>query len=715
MNTRKTSLSFVLFCIIMLITLTAGRSAAQLPWPVEATGSDHPMGNSCGEFQQYGGGPYLHTGIDIREDHAPTGPWVRSVIGGTLTLSDNASDPTYLYNGVTIFNTGTGCTYRYWHLDHNTITNDVRNAFTNSTIFPANTRISQIVDWKASNGNFHHLHFDIISGGNFINPISATTCGGALTPETDATSPEVHEILICRNNTNTFLTKPGTGCWIVDGDLDIIARASDRDPPLPAITWQANIGVYRIEYSIKELQGTGTHNVPATELYRFDTFSTAGSGSTESGIIFKNVSPANSQSNYASIGGERSYYIVTNVDAGGNLSEANGFWNTDGGGFPDGLYQITVKAYDFVGNQHTKSEIVFVKNNPSTPSPVDVVIRDRNGDSGAVPSNPNGEAFWVSPDIRVDAPPFGTENATSNPFGANSHDNPIFNQQNRVYIRVHNFGCTTSGLVRIRFYWANPSGGIPPSEWDEIQPSVIKNVNSIPSGGSVEYSPPILWTPTGTAIGHRCVLVRLESTQDPITNDYNVPGDNNIGQKNVNIVTASPGAPSADAFFIANPFKEPAEVHLTIDRRNLPQPSQFIMRLPYDPRLFKALRGLEGVNVKFNDELLEVGIWKDVVTLQGFFLYPGDKIFAEASFILADDIDIRKTYFVDVIQTVDETVTGGLRFEIPGRPDRCRYNLMGDLNGDLKVNFFDVALMASNWLTDCEKNPDDPMCMELFE
>ncbi len=347
--------------LILALFLPAEKLTAQLPWPVEPTNIDHPIGNCCGEFQEYGlDPPYMHTGIDIREDCAPNGPWIRSVTGGPLALS--IAGVTSRYNGVTIV-TGT-TTYRYWHLDYISITQDVRNAHNNGTAFPANTRISQIVDWTATWGNFHHLHFDMARGGNFINPLSDPVTGG-LTPEADWNRPEIEEILICRNNSNTYLPKPVTGCWIVDGDLDILARLSDTDPQLPSIPWQGHIGVYRVEYSITELSGSGTHNIPPTQLYQFDTFSTVGNGGVETSIIFKNYPPdANSESDYWANNGEQYYYIVTNVNSSGDLDEANGYWDTDGGGYPDGMYEICVTAHDFIGNSHTLSEVVCVENNP---------------------------------------------------------------------------------------------------------------------------------------------------------------------------------------------------------------------------------------------------------------------------------------------------------------------------------------------------------------
>ena len=168
--------------------------------------------------------------------------------------------------------------------------------------------------------------------------------------------------------------------------------------------------------------------------------------------------------------------------------------------------------------------------------PVDVLCRDSPTDDGNVPTV--GPA-WISPDIRVDAPP----------YGATVHENPIYNQLNRVYISVSNLGYLTASGITINLYWSNPAGGIPwPSDWNLIGTQTIA---SLAAGASVEAGY-IQWTPTGTQIGHRCLLVRLECNQDRISEDGNVRQDNNIAMKNVNIVpvSASPGTATAD--FVIN-------------------------------------------------------------------------------------------------------------------------------------------------------------------
>ena len=41
----------------------------------------------------------------------------------------------------------------------------------------------------------------------------------------------------------------------------------------------------------------------------------------------------------------------------------------------------------------------------------------------------------------------------------------------------------------------------------------------------------------------------------------------------------------------------------------------------------------------------------------------------------------------------------------------CQYVLTGDLNDDCRVDFSDFALMAANWLIDCNLNPQNPACV----
>jgi hypothetical protein len=46
---------------------------------------------------------------------------------------------------------------------------------------------------------------------------------------------------------------------------------------------------------------------------------------------------------------------------------------------------------------------------------------------------------------------------------------------------------------------------------------------------------------------------------------------------------------------------------------------------------------------------------------------------------------------------------------VPGTSP-CQYSLAGDLNDDCKVDLYDFAQMASNWLINCSADPNDPEC-----
>jgi hypothetical protein len=124
----------------------------------------------------------------------------------------------------------------------------------------------------------------------------------------------------------------------------------------------------------------------------------------------------------------------------------------------------------------------------------DIWVATNSTDDGSVPA---ASPFWTSPDIAVDAP--GSWQ-TPSPFI--THENPEFNSQNRIYIRVHNRGCTAATNVIVNVYYSDPGIGFDwPDDWNHIGSAVIP---SIPAGGEA-VTPYILWKPVGSTIGHQCM------------------------------------------------------------------------------------------------------------------------------------------------------------------------------------------------------------------
>jgi len=334
---RKNMYRLLLGILSLLASLVSG-CTPRFPvtgWPIDDTGSTHEIGNNGGEFQQYGGSPYFHAGIDILEDDAPDGPWVRTVREGNPIL--NTPGASSLYNGLSI-NHSDGDIYLYWHLDFNSITQAVRDAEINGTVLPANSAVSRLVTWTSC--SYHHLHFEISDSTGTMDPIYS------LTPRNDTTSPIIINVFFVQNTSNTEFPKDPVASPILTGDVDIIAQAYDKQ------FGSARTGVMYLSYWVKNTSGT---EVKAPVTIRFRNIPPDANAS----IIFRNALPFDSNSNYCDT--ENYYYVLTNVDNSGNIiSDASGFWDTTT--LSNGVYQVFVEGEDASGNDFTLIKQVRIDN-----------------------------------------------------------------------------------------------------------------------------------------------------------------------------------------------------------------------------------------------------------------------------------------------------------------------------------------------------------------
>ncbi|MBN2208423.1 MAG: hypothetical protein JW759_03920 [Candidatus Coatesbacteria bacterium] len=110
-------------------------------------------------------------------------------------------------------------------------------------------------------------------------------------------------------------------------------------------------------------------------------------------------------------------------------------------------------------------------------------------------------AFWESPDIWVDAPPYdGIPDAQ-----------PVIGQPNRIAALVRNRGEKAVENVYIRYYWTAATVGTPPLEsWNLIAEkgpfSVPGYAGMLPTGPPAVFAPVATWTPRGAAPVHQCLL-----------------------------------------------------------------------------------------------------------------------------------------------------------------------------------------------------------------
>jgi len=184
----------------------------------------------------------------------------------------------------------------------------------------------------------------------------------------------------------------------------------------------------------------------------------------------------------------------------------------------------------------------------------DCYCKDHDGDDGSVPSNPNGEAWWESPDIWVRHQQDGIE----------QHQNPEGCQINYVYAKVRNRGNTTMTDIEVDLYWSDGAVAIVwPGGWTYIGTATISSL--APGQVRVVNVP---WHPLVS--GHYCFLERIHSAQDPVRHEGLVPFDNNLCQKNVQVIETTEQGWSDNDVTVRNPQDNTVQTDVTIDSSNYP-------------------------------------------------------------------------------------------------------------------------------------------------
>ena len=226
---------------------------------------------------------------------------------------------------------------------------------------------------------------------------------------------------------------------------------------------------------------------------------------------------------------------------------------------------------------------------------VDVLIRDNRLDWGNTeqPSNTLFEAtrgfiaHWRSVDIKVDAPPHAPAPPTTDAdFEAFVDEDPIESSTNRVYVRIRNRGPVTASSVTVKLHWAFAGTALPalPSDfWSAFpadstdttiwHPEAAQTVTNLAySGASVagtgsdnaqvltfNFNAPAI-DPTAASPRHYCVMVVLDSPQDPVDEsvlvvDNATPNNNNITHRNLSLQDSTDGESFRDSLFVRNPFR----------------------------------------------------------------------------------------------------------------------------------------------------------------
>lgn len=205
--------------------------------------------------------------------------------------------------------------------------------------------------------------------------------------------------------------------------------------------------------------------------------------------------------------------------------------------------------------------------NGGAPPDVDVYIDDgRAGEYDFLPVHYKTTTIWNR----------------RNPDGLLAHQEPALGETNYAYVKIKNRGTSVATNVVVKGYHCKPSAGV---LWpNNLQPFTTPQIAAgtlQPNNSEEKIVGPFEWTPVTNAWGHDCMLMIVSATGDlsnvdnltagAVIQDWRlVPNDNNIAQRNVNLVPGGDGVKGLVAglhgkgFWVGNPGLTPATIKVSV-------------------------------------------------------------------------------------------------------------------------------------------------------
>jgi hypothetical protein len=283
---------------------------------------------------------------------------------------------------------------------------------------------------------------------------------------------------------------------------------------------------------------------------------------------------------------------------------------------------------------------------------VDVWLKDSPEDDGSVPSTDNNAAFWTSTDMIV-----------RNEWDDEKiHQNPIRDQENYIYVYVRNRGIEDAEDVTVNVYYADANQLSP--RWPDSFHFIDSVVVDVPASEGL-WTEEIPWVPPVS--GHLCLYVRLESEQDPIRHEGNVPGDNNIAQRNIHVITLpSEGSGTTGTSvdpILSNPSTDPDDqIDLVLQYPDIPDTLRIVVILPED--LFEDWQDLGGYmegGTVVGTRHIEVNGWGETV-FYGLPIAPLD----EAQITIVFEGSAEDPFVVSAIERLNGEDIGGNAYYYQG-------------------------------------------------
>jgi hypothetical protein len=297
------------------ISIATAESSATVnvryPWPVEVKS----IGHNTASYQNYGGEPYFHHGLDIRADAGSD--VVASVGGQVVNISNYGPGPAYWE--VAILDND-GYVWQYHHVDRDSIPQSIWDAFRNKTLISAGTKIGEVYYWMVSTYGevYHHVHLNVLArGGAYRNPFNF------LEPLNDTKAPEFIDVGLMRNGYPQDPSLPIQGAYGIYATIhDLILHDKFVVPP-HKITYQLDDDPReRVVWDFSELPG-GASNTQYVESFFVPELTC---GNYECRKLTVNIGfSTEGQRWFSNVGGEHSITLHAE-DHAGNRTSKNFKW-----------------------------------------------------------------------------------------------------------------------------------------------------------------------------------------------------------------------------------------------------------------------------------------------------------------------------------------------------------------------------------------------------
>jgi len=327
----------------------AGKVGAIL-WPL-APNTQHPIGNTYAEFQEYSNGnEYLHPGVDVL---GSDGQPVYAVADGVVKAVLTTSGQWHWRVATGDAGAGTSTGYLYAHLDLPTIAVNVGDTVV------AGQYLGDLVPWPVA--SFTHCHFARIedTGTQWFGDWLCTDNPHLDFEGLTETQAPVFEnarggdlFAFPTNETSSYQNKND-----LHGEVDVVVHVGDR------LNSGWTCSVQRLRYSIWPAGDPGAPVVDNRLAVEFDmhldTYQDGPFDPLLVELLYKEDSTCNTNGDY---GSREFFHVITNSDGDDvyEAADADEAWDTTA--VANGSYVIEVTAWDAAGNSATAAMTVTVDN-----------------------------------------------------------------------------------------------------------------------------------------------------------------------------------------------------------------------------------------------------------------------------------------------------------------------------------------------------------------